>query len=170
MHNGCASESNTDLFFQVFAVISPVISSIATGYITYSLTNRSKKTEYLYQHRISAFKAIFKVVTAIRRFALGQIALELGAETSPYFDEPGSPLSLSDDLARIREENEIFLTERSREALDRLNNSLGGFASIVLAQAGIAPAERDSVDYSPLEKLAKDSQAILYEEIDLPKG
>lgn len=166
MATGCNGDSGSDLFFKILAVVSPVLSSIATGCVTYFLTDRSKKTEYLYQHRIAAFKLVYKVVTDIKRFAIGRMALEFGAETTPFFDEPGSPLGLREDLAKVREENDIFLTEKSRQQLDSIDSSLAAFASAVLSNGGTS----NGIDYSPLEEKAGRAQKVLYEEIGLPKA
>ena len=157
---------DNELFFKALSIIGPFVS----GFVTYRLTQRSKRTEYLYQYRIPAFIEVFKVVATIKRYAEGQVAMALGNEFAPVFDEPGSPLSLRISLFESRETNDIFLTSKSREALDELNTTLDILSSAYLNQKNADGTDSYDIDYRPLLELVSNTQRIMYDEINLPKN
>jgi hypothetical protein len=49
---------DNETLFKILAIVSPFIS----GAITYLLTQRAKKSEYLYQNRIPAFKEVLPIL------------------------------------------------------------------------------------------------------------
>lgn len=153
-----------DLIFKILAVVSPVVS----GALTYFLSQRSKKVEYLYQHRIPAFKEVFKSLVTIKNFAIGEVALQRGSEFSPFFDELGSPLELRTILAKSRQENDIFLTKKSRESLNEVDASLGIFCNAVVGQKNTDGSDEYDIDYQPLLDLVNKAQEIMYNDMDLP--
>jgi hypothetical protein len=163
-----AAYMDNDTLFKVLAVVSPFVS----GYVTYWLTNRSKKSELLYQHRMPAFKEVVGVLVKIRQYAEGKIALERGAEFSPYFDEAGSALSLRTDLANASAVNEIFLTDKSKRLIQEVDSQLGVFynAEIWITGRPIEEAEPRIADYLPLHNVVERCLKGLYKEMDLPKN
>jgi hypothetical protein len=157
---------DNDTLFKVLAVVSPFIS----GYVTYWLTNRSKKSELLYQHRMPAFKEVVAVLVKIRQYAEGKIALERGAEFSPYFDEAGSALSLRTELANASAVNEIFLTDKSKRLIQDVDSQIGIFcnAEIWITSRPIEETESRTADYTPLHNVVERSLKGLYKEMNLP--
>jgi hypothetical protein len=162
-----ADNDSGDNIFKVLAFVSPFIAS---G-LTYLLSFLAKKREYLYQYRIPAFTAITAVLYKIEKFSKGKIALELGAETAPYFDVAGSPLELSEQLADVRQGNDIFLTQSSRAALNALSQKISEFSAAELRRAGAASeeeAEEMRPNYQSLLDVVNNCIDKLYSELGLP--
>ena len=159
---------DNDTLFKVLAVVSPFIS----GGVTYLLTQRAKKSEYLYQNRIPAFKEVLPVLIKIKKYAMGKIALNRGAEFSPYFDEEGSALMLRTELANISDANEVFLTKKSKHLISNIDGQLGIFCNAELSFPNIInqPENPDEeiIDYTPLFDVTEKCIAGLYKEVGLP--
>lgn len=159
---------DSETFFKIAAIVSPFLS----GYVTYMLTNRSKKSELLYQNRMPAFKEVVAVLVKIRRYAEGKIALERGAEFSPYFDEAGSALSLRTELANASAVNEIFLTDKSKRLIQDVDSQIGIFCNAEIWIAGRLIDEEVPriADYTPLHNVVERSLKGLYKEMNLPNS
>jgi hypothetical protein len=162
---------DNDTLFKILAVVSPFVS----GGFTYILTQRSKKSEYLYQNRIPAFKEMLPVLVKIKKYTMGRMALANGAEYSPYFGTEGSALILRTELANIKESNSIFLTKRSNKFISELDSSLGNFCNAETSAWGSPEGyTRDEFiavmpDYSPLLDIVEKCLIGLYEEVGLSK-
>jgi len=157
-----------ETLFKILAVVSP----FAASGITYLLTLRSKKNEYLYQNRLPAFKEIASVLIRIRKYCAGKIADEMGAEFAPRFDENGSGLMFVSELADARQLNEIFLTDKSKSLLDAVDTQLNllchaemSFFSASTREEGITYIGNA---YSLLFEVVEGCLKGLYKEVGLP--
>jgi hypothetical protein len=159
---------DNDTLFKILAIVSPFIS----GVITYLLTQRSKKSEYLYQNRIPAFKEILPVLIKIKKYAIGKIALYTGSEFSPYHDEEGSSLMLRTELANIGDANEVFLTDKSKGLIADVDSQLGLFCNAELSFPNIKieseNPDLEMIDYRPLLDVIEKCIRGLYSEVGLP--
>ena len=101
-----------------------------------------------------------------------KIALERGAEFSPYFDEVGSALSLRTELANASAVNEIFLTDESKRLIQDVDSQIGIFCNAEIWIAGrlIDVEEPRTADYIPLYEVVESSLTKLYKEMDLPNN
>ncbi|MDO7849586.1 hypothetical protein Q5H92_24705 [Hymenobacter sp. M29] len=160
-----------ETLFKILAVVSP----FAASGITYFLALRSKKNEYLYQNRLPAFKEVAAVFAKIRKYCIGRMAIEVGAEFSPFYGEDGSALELREQLAEVRQLNEVFLTDKSKSVLESVDERLAMLCHIELQAASIVqlpePSEYASdtlTGWSDLLNVVEDALKVLYKEIGLP--
>lgn len=157
-----------ETLFKILAVVSP----FAASGITYLLTLRSKKNEYLYQNRLPAFKEVASVLIKIRRYCVGKMAEERGAEFSPYYDENGSGLMFVTELADVRQLNEIFLTDKSKALLDTVDIQLNLLCHAEMSFFGAATREEGLMyignAYSLLLEVVEGGLKGLYKEVGLP--
>lgn len=156
---------NNEALFKILAIVSPFIS----GAITYILTQRAKKSEYLYQNRIPAFKEVLPILIKIKKYAIGKIALSRGAEFSPYYDEDGSSLMLRTELANIGDNNEVFLTDKSKKLIADVDSQIGIFCNAELSYHGNKANDPTwDIDYTPLLDVVDKCISGLYKEVGLP--
>ena len=157
-----------ETLFKILAVVSP----FAASGITYLLTLRSKKNEYLYQNRLPAFKEVANVLINIRKYCVGKMADASGAEFSPYYNENGSGLMFRTELADVRQLNEIFLTDRSKALLDKVDTQLNLLCHAELSFFGAVTREEGLTDigngYSVLLEVVEGCLKSLYKEVGLP--
>ena len=159
-----------DFLFKLLALISPFVS----GFITYALTKRSKRDEYLMQNRLPAFKDIAAVLVKIKKYCIGQIAAEEGAEFSPYFGNEElatSALILRTELADARFLNEVFLTSKSTELLNQVAEQLSMLCNLELAMAG-SPTREDAASlvgngYTTMLDVVETTLAGVYKQVGL---
>ena len=164
--NTSIKSMDNDIIFKILAIVSPFVS----GVITYILTQRVKKSEYLYQNRIPAFKEILLTLIKIKKYAIGKIALSKGAEFSPYYDEEGSSLMLRTELANVGDTNEVFLTDKSKSLIANVDSQLGIFCNAELSASGRSSSEDDdmyNINYDSLLDVVENCIRGLYSEVGL---
>lgn len=118
-----------ELFKILMPYISPFIAAFIASWLTYYFTLRSKRADLLFQHRIDAFKKVAKKLSNIKKQFIFNITQMQGIEIGPdeSFLEDGKNKATrihTIDLISIQEENQIFLTDKSRKYLETLVNNL----------------------------------------------
>ncbi|TPD71091.1 hypothetical protein [Flavobacterium microcysteis] len=104
---------NSELF-KWLAIASPIFSGVIVGIVSHTLSNRSKRIELLYQHKIPAFQEIYKILTDYKFELESNVYDSEFLESNP--DSKGSleTVSLLNN-AYIR--NSIYLNKKSRQAI-----------------------------------------------------
>ena len=121
--------------FKLLAIISPFISAILSGLLTYFYTIRGKRYDLLYQSKIPAFKEVSMQLTEFRNYCLGRTASYEGNEFSPYLEEGRGTLTHRTDIALVVAHNGIFFEPASRLAVEELMNSMSVLCNIELGLA-----------------------------------
>ncbi len=62
-------------FYKILAIVSPFISALLTGFITYNLTMKQKRFDLLYQSKIPAFKDLSVALINYKNYCLGKASL-----------------------------------------------------------------------------------------------
>ena len=122
-------------FFKIAALISPLISALLVGLVTYNLKLKTTKINILYQNRISAFREIADKLTKFKNFCNGRIAYFQGNEFSPYYEAHTGTLHYRTEIADISTLNSIFLSKESKLSIENLINSMGMLCSVELASS-----------------------------------
>jgi hypothetical protein len=156
--------------FKFFVIISPFISAGLASFLTYFFGTRTKRKELLYQNRIESFKQIAVRISDLKKYCIGQLAIFRESEFSPFYELEGSGLIHREKIADVVEYNQLFLTTKSRIALEDLD---GQISMICNAELNISNRtdEDELTDYSSVYeytlKQANSCLDILYKELDL---
>lgn len=153
-------------YFQIASIVSPFIAAILASLLSYSFTTKTKRKEFLYQNRVDSFKSIAAKITSFKKYCLGRIASLKGNEFSPYYDEEGSGLTFRREISTDSELNQLFLTKKSRSAIDSLLNNMGPLCNAELHNAPPNEYSYGNV-YELSLKECENCLEILYKELDL---
>ena len=153
-------------YFQIASILSPFIAAILASLLSYSFTTRTKRKEFLYQNRLEAFKLIAAKITSFKKYCIGKIALHSGHEFSPYYDEEGSGLTFRTEIANEAELNQLFLTRKSRNAIDSLLGNMSLVCNAELHAPSSADADYGNVYDISLRECEKCLE-VLYKELNL---
>ncbi|WP_139255090.1 hypothetical protein [Hymenobacter psychrophilus] len=157
-------------FFSSFVIISPFISAALASSLTYIFGTRAKRKELLYQNRIESFKQIAIRVSELKKYCIGQLAVYQGNEFSPFYELEGSGLTHRGAIANITEYNQIFLTSKSKKALENLINNISMICNAELYIASQSfddiPVDHNSI-YEYTLKQADLCLSIIYNELGL---
>ena len=153
-------------YFQIASILSPFIAAILVSLLSYSFTTRTKRKEFLYQNRLEAFKLIAAKITSFKKYCIGKIALHSGHEFSPYYDEEGSGLTFRTEIANEAELNQLFLTRKSRNAIDSLLGNMSLVCNAELHAPSSADADYGNVYDISLRECEKCLE-VLYKELNL---
>ncbi len=132
-----------ETLFKVLAFISPLVSALLASFLTYQFGIRAKKKDYLYQNRIPTYKEVFAKLFRLKKYCLGKISQNQGNEFSPYFETEGSALEIRTDIANVIDENEMFLTVKSKQ---QLNNLVGTLSLLCNAEVAMLNEEESTLD------------------------
>ena len=104
--------SNSEIF-KWLAIISPIISGIIVGFVSHTLSNRSKRIDILYQNKIRAFTELHKILIDYR------FELEPDIYNNPYLERNSDAKGAKQTLSLLNNalvRNNIYLNKESRKA------------------------------------------------------
>lgn len=101
------------IFFKWLAIFSPVLSGIIGGILTHYLSNRSKRLEILYQHKIPAFKEIHKVLVNYKSFLEGKVQVSEFLENK----QKATSIFTVNALNNLFEINGVYFNKNSRNLI-----------------------------------------------------
>lgn len=155
------------LFFKIAALLSPLISALLAGWITYNIAIKAKKMDFLYQNKIAAFKEISGKLIGFKKFCLGRNAFYLGNEFSPYYERNVGAMSHRMEIGNVFDQNSIFFSKESREAIEKLIGDLSVLCNAeisVLKNQDLPGIEKAYVEFA---NKADDCIEILYTDLNL---
>jgi uncharacterized membrane-anchored protein YhcB (DUF1043 family) len=112
--------------FKWLAIVSPIISGVIVGFVSHTLSNRSKRIDILYQNKIRAFNELHKILIDYRFELEPTIYNNQFLESSS--DAKGSIETLS-LLNNAFVRNSIHLNKESRKAVMDLVSKINFFCS-----------------------------------------
>jgi len=156
-------------FLYIFTLLSPFIAAFIAARLTYFFTLKSKKFDILYANKIPAFKNINDELIKYKIFCLGRVAFLEGNELSPYWSEYIGVFEFRKSITKVYEENLIFVSKKSRKAIENLINNQSLLCNIEIQL--VDNELDDSIDlktsyfnaYVEVDELIQ----ILYEELNL---
>lgn len=113
-------------YYKILAIVSPFLSAILTGLITYNITMKGKRFDLLYQSKIPAFKDLSVALTNYKNFCTGRVAFYEGNEYSPYWEEGTGTLRHRTEIAEVSSMNSIYFSLKTRKSIEDLLNSMAG--------------------------------------------
>ncbi|MDV3878890.1 hypothetical protein CMT91_03730 [Elizabethkingia anophelis] len=122
-----------DTFFKIAAIISPIITGLLVGFISYKLSLRGKKFDLLHQHKVPAINELITALVNLKKDAYGAIAREEGHEFSPFYNIKNSSLEHRTIIAEKSEFYSMYLNESSRNKLDNFIGKLYMLCSIEIS-------------------------------------
>lgn len=154
-------------FFKLFVLAAPFISAGLASYLTYVSSTKAKRKEYLYQNRIEGFKEIATNIAELKRYCLGNIALNQGNEFAPFYDETGSGLMYRTAIAHAADFNQIFLTNISQKSISELLDQMSFICNFELLKSTNPDEFSDISVYNATLKQAESCLSTLYKELGL---
>ncbi|MBY8963523.1 hypothetical protein KJK34_12235 [Flavobacterium sp. D11R37] len=116
---------NSELF-KYLALFSPLVSGIVVGLIMNKLSNRSKRLEYFYQHKIPAFKELHQILIRYKIHLDKVISEGYNIDNYPHTGKVESTDSLETAvlLKESLDTNRVYLNKKSRDSLTKLIDEL----------------------------------------------
>ncbi len=99
--------------FKWLAIISPIVSGIIVGFVSHTLSNRSKRIDILYQNKIRAFNELHKILIDYR------FELEPNIYNNPFLERSSDAKGAKETLSLLNNtlvRNNIYLNKESRKA------------------------------------------------------
>ncbi|MFD2966282.1 hypothetical protein [Sphingobacterium bambusae] len=114
---------NTELF-KWLAIFSPVVSGIILGVVSHKLSNRSKRIEILFQHKLRAFNELHNILINYR------FELEPNIYNNPFLTRSIDAKESVQTLNLLNNSlvhNSIFLNRESRTAVMDITAKINSF-------------------------------------------
>lgn len=158
----------TTEIFKWLALISPIVSGILAGLLTHTLANRSKRLEFLYQHKIPAFKEMQKAILHFNRHISNYLIEQHGIDSVPEQVENLSTLQHTHAISDIFRVNQIYFNKKSRMAITKLINSMFFVSGLELQRTlNIPLAQNLEESYMDISRMLDDTVNILYKDLNL---
>jgi hypothetical protein len=115
--------------FKWLAIFSPIFSGIIGGIISHLLSNRSKRLDILYQHKIPAFKEMHKILVEYK------LSVDRLVHVSEFLDDTQRTTSINtvNLLNDSFELNGLYFNKKSRQMILSLIGDIHNMCSFELA-------------------------------------
>jgi hypothetical protein len=157
-----------------YNIIAPFIAAFLASFLTYFFTVRTKKHEALIAQRLPAFKAIQKKLVEIQHYCEAKLGELQSNEFTPKVDElppeeNKSALEHLTELKRLVDDNIIFLSKSSNDAVNKIYSELAGLCFLELESQRCEDLYLGDGAYKiPLSQINESIQK-LYNDLKLPK-
>jgi hypothetical protein len=162
---------------EIFKLLSPFIAAFLASWITYPLTLKSKKIDYLLKYRIESFKNLSSKISQIKKQYLYNISElttdDIGIHKSILENNKSrSTMILLTKLISIHEEYQIFLTKRARSTINdfiRYTSTICGMELSMFDEANLEDFNESYVNrYKRAIKEIESCLVGLYRELKIP--
>jgi hypothetical protein len=162
---------------EIFNFLSPFIAAFLASWITYRLTLKSKKIDYLLKYRIESFKNLSNKISQIKKQYLYNISElttdDIGIHKSILENNKSkSTMILLTELISIHEESQIFLTKKARSTLNDFIKKTSTICGMELSMSNEANQEdfKESYvnRYNQAIKEIESCLEVLYKELKIP--
>lgn len=154
-------------YYKVLSILSPMISALLVGILTYNFTIKAKKFDILYQNKIPAFKAVVSELVSFRKYCWGRAAYFSGNEFSPYYNESPGALEHRTLISEVYELNTMFLSKGCRKEIKELISDMSGICNAETIEESDGTLKGIENSYSNLASKVGEIIDLMYKELNI---